>query len=298
MVLFNSNPRPSYGKKKKWNFVNPKALGILFIAVSLGLMVYYSSGGRGATTLPLAGVTTEPISIMQGGKNVISGWTDYIFGGFRAQKELMAAQKELEALRQENMDLRYKLRNHEAYRKALLFQPEEDSFPSIAAIVTGRDDRMTRYLIVNRGKVDGLDINMPVCVDRSIVGRTSRLTEHFAKVQPLTDPGSAIGVYVEGTSYEGILRGSDDGKTLVLTDEHLGPSGDEMRKPEPGLAVYTSNTGMVFPPGILAGYISDATLDGLKVVEPAVKFDAIQSVRVVTKTPLKEEMVSLLSSEE
>ncbi|MEW6236803.1 MAG: rod shape-determining protein MreC [Candidatus Omnitrophota bacterium] len=296
--MFNSNPRPSYGRKKKWNFVHPKALGIVFIVISLGLMIYYSSGGRGASSLPLAGVTTGPISIMQGGKNILGGWADYIFGGFRAQKELAAVKKELETLRQENLDLRYKLRNHEAYRKALLFQAEEDSFPSIAAIVTGRDDRMARYIIINRGKLDGLDINMPVCVDRAIVGRTIRITEHYAKVQPITDPGSAIGVYVEGTSYEGILRGWVDGKSLVLKDEHLVPAGDEMRKPEPGMAVYTSNTGMVFPAGILAGYISEATLEGLKVVEPAMKFDTVQSVRVVTKTPLKEEMVSLLSSEE
>ena len=136
---------------------------------------------------------------------------------------------------------------------------------------------------------------MPVWTVQGLIGRTIRMKEHASRVMPLTDPGSAVGCYVEGTSYEGVVCGMEEGKQLLLQEQHLIGGGDEKLFPQPGQAVFTSGQGLVFPRDLLVGYISDATSEEGLVVEPAVDFESVKSVLIITTTFLEDEMLSLLT---
>lgn len=298
-MVFGYDPKPPYNRKKGGSrLLSPKSLGVFFVIIAMVLMIYSTSDQSSSSSLPFSRVVNIPMSLLQKGKNMVDGWINFFVGNFKAQKELSELKDKLALYEKEILELRYKLRKHEGFVEALQFSKEESEFPSVVAVVTGRDNRLTKSLIINRGKKDGVDINMMVCSGQAVVGRTIQVTTHFAKVQPLTDPGSAIGVQIEGTSYEAVLRGTDQGDSLILTDEHLVFPGDEMRKPDSGMRVFTSGTGMVYPENILAGTITDATFQGNLVVEPALNYDAVQAVRVITKTSFKEEMLSLLTEQE
>lgn len=215
---------------------------------------------------------------------------------FNARDELLAMKDEIELLRRENIELNFKLQRYDAYRAALNL-PDQTDYYTVKAVVITHDWRFTRDIIINRGAADGLAINMPVWTTSGLVGRTRRLNDRFSKVQLLTDPGSAVGVYIEGSQYEGILRGHEDGDKLLLTDLHLVDLGDEMNLPQPGQAVYTSGVGIIFPRGLLAGHISEESSDHGYIVEPAVNFLSVKAVLVYINTAYREEFLSLLTGE-
>ncbi len=214
---------------------------------------------------------------------------------FRAKKELEEARELIAKQNEELTELRYKLRRFESY-KAAENMPDED-YPTVKAIVLNRDNRLTDTLIINRGTRDGLDVNLPVWTTEGLIGRTYKVSGHFSRIQPITDPGSAVGVWVEGTPYEGILRGTEDGNQLVLTDQHLVSSGSELLVPEPGMRVMTSSRGLVFPENILCGTITDATTEEGMVVETAADINSVQAVYVLANTAMKEEILSLATEE-
>ncbi|HOJ60739.1 MAG TPA: rod shape-determining protein MreC [bacterium] len=294
-MRFQTGNRAS-SRRKKQPWLSPKTLGTGLLLLSTGLMLYFIGEERTLSSSPLSRALLVPAAFLQNAHD--SGWrlAVSVLDNFRAKQELDTLREEMARLQQENLELRYQLRRHEAYRDALGL-PREEMVPSVAAIVLFRDNRMALSLIINRGAQDGLQVNLPVWTRDGLVGRTHKITRHHARVQPLTDPRCAIGVYVEDSSYEGILRGSEEGGHLLLTDLHLVSPGGEMMRPQPGQRVFTSGTGLVFPRNLLAGFVSDATSDKGYVVRPAVDVHSVKSVLILLNTPLREDVLPLITGE-
>lgn len=294
-MLFQSKRRSTH-RQKKYNYLNPSTLGIVLIVIALWLVLFYDQEQQGSARSPLTRILHFPVSLIQSSRTMAVHTFNEVVDNFRSKKELVKLREELEKLRSENLELRYKLQRHDAYREATNL-PRIDSMPSVVATVLMRDIRMVDYLIIDRGKKDGLDVNMPVLSANLVLGRTIKVTNSAARVQPLSDPRIAIPVYVDGTPYHGILRGSEEGENLLLTDLYLSDTtADEFQTPQPGDVVYTSGIGNVFPADLKAGIVSDATSDLGKVVEPAVDIRSVKAVLVLTDQTLKTEIDQLLSS--
>lgn len=294
-LLFYSPKRQTTKRRKKITLLSPRTLCFGLLVISLFFLLFWGNNQSTTPSSSFSRFLYAPVTAMQGLRNFCAGVTSRFQDNFDAKNKLADFRKELDELRVENQDLRYKLRQHDHYREAFELKPEE-GMPVVTAIVMMIDDRMTQSLIIKRGIEDGLGINMPVLTNEGLVGRiTRKLTQHAAQVQPLTDPRSAVGVYVKGSPYEGILRGTEKGKDLLLTDLYLSGVGDESLRPKPGDKVYTTGHGLVFPRDILAGEITDATSDASWVVKPVVEISSIKAVMVLTRTQLQEEMLSLLN---
>lgn len=294
-ILFYSQKRHTTKKKKKIILLSPRTLCFGLLLVSLFFLLFWGSSQPATTSSSVIRFIYAPVAALQSCRNFCAGVVSRFQENFDAKNKLIDIHKELDELRVENQELRYKLRQHENYREAFELKPEE-GMPVVTAIVMMIDDRMTQSLIIKRGIEDGLGINMPVLTNEGLIGRTTqKLTQHAAQVQPLTDPRSSVGVYVKESPYEGILRGTENGKDLLLTDLYLSGVGDETRRPQPGDKVYTTGHGLVFPRDILAGEITDVTTDSSWIVKPVVDIDSVKAVMVLTRTQLQEEMLSLLN---
>ena len=272
-------------------------LGIAFILISLFLLLF---GGGDEDEIPSAPFTRfllAPVSAIQSMRNFCFDVAGGLKDNLNAKEELAALKIEAEQLRTENQELRYKLRRHDHYREAFNL-PHEEDMPVVIGVVIMRPERMAQSLIINRGIDDGLGVNMPALTRDGLVGRTTRkLTQHRAEVMPLSDPRSSVGVYIKGTPYEGILRGTEDGTNLIMTDRFLNTQGDETIMPKSGDIVFTSGHGTVFPRDIRAGIISDATSDKGIVVQPVVDINSVKAIMVLADNELRKEMLSLLDEE-
>ncbi len=189
-------------------------------------------------------------------------------------RQLQATLAQMRDLQAENNDLR-----------ALLGLRERLPIGRLTpAQIIARDPlALIQAVIIDRGKDDGVDANMPVVTDRGVVGRTVEAYPTSAKALLLTDVNSAVAARSEGpeSRASGLVRGSGDGRLIL----QYVPQEEVLRV---GDAVLTSGAGGNFPPGLMIGSISQIRQSDVSVfqealVEPAVRARNLERVYVLSK---------------
>ena len=156
----------------------------------------------------------------------------------------------------------------------------------LAAQVIGRDvSPYLQYVLVDRGRADGLLPDMPVLAADGLVGIVTEATASAAKVLLITDPTLVVNVRVQRSRVEGQLRGSGPGLLRLdfLPMEAQLEAGDQL---------VTSGFGGKFPPNLQAGTITSVRRRDYDVfqeadVQSAINFSNLELVLIITNfTPL------------
>ena len=116
-------------------------------------------------------------------------------------KELEQKLKELEIVKAENATLR-------AYNN--MTQKYSD-YSTVPAYIINKDiSNLSNIMVINAGRSDGIDVNMPVITEEGLVGYTISVTENSAKVQPIIDNASSTSAIMstsrDSVIAKGILR--------------------------------------------------------------------------------------------
>jgi rod shape-determining protein MreC len=206
---------------------------------------------------------------------------------------LLEAKAENDSLRTELMKASLHLmgmqesERENARLRSMLSLREEPGWNLVAARVLGREaSRSSREFKIDKGARDGLRKNLAVVTIEGLLGRVTKVGPHSAFVRPLCARHCNVSVRLARTRTEAILEWSPE---LGLNLTFL-PFRAEFA---PGDEVVTSGLGGVFPRGILVGSVShietlpDGSLRAL--VEPKVRFDAVDEVFVVFESPEGEE---------
>lgn len=150
-----------------------------------------------------------------------------------------------------------------------------------AAMVIGRDTNpFMRYILIDRGSDSGLRHGMPVLTSQGLVGRIDAVTANAARVQLITDPGSAVNVQLPDSKADGMLMGSVTGDLSL----EMIPQEAALH---PGEIILTSGLGGSYPSNILVGQVASvrkletALFQGAS-VQPVVDFSSLRAVMVVT----------------
>ena len=150
-----------------------------------------------------------------------------------------------------------------------------------AAAVIGRDPSpFLHYVIINRGSNDDIRRGMPVVTNQGLVGRIDAVIADAARVQLVTDPASAVNVYLQNAATDAVLEGSITGDIsldMISQDSVV----------EPCDLILTSGLGGGYPPDLILGQV--VTLRSLEfelfqqaTVQPAVDFSRLEIVLVIT----------------
>ena len=293
MILDTKNRIQS--KKPRKSLVHPRSISVGLFLLALLILLDHAYRGNSAASF-LSRFVIQPVSVIQQAKTQVTGSLNRFVSYFSNHSLVDELKMELENSKLENIRLKQQMSELTSYREAMRF-PHDPEFPGVVAIVKLRDNRLTESIIIDRGRNDGVTINRPVYSPGGLVGRTFKVTRHFSKVQPVTDPGSAISVYIEGTMYEGILRGGSERNAMILTDLHMNGTGDETIAPQPGMRLFTSGTGKVFPRDLIAGIIESTTAEEGYICRPTADSRSVRSVIVLKSNDLQDEMLSLLTDE-
>jgi rod shape-determining protein MreC len=189
------------------------------------------------------------------------------------EAEIARLQAQIIELQQENAEL-------EVLSALLDFARTHAENEYITAAVIGRDiSPFLHYIIINRGSDDGLRRGMPVVSSQGLVGRVAAVTADGARVQLITDPGTAINVRIQPSGAEGSLAGSITGD---ITVENI-PQDAEIQT---GDLVLTSGLGGNFPPDMLIGQVSGVRQRPVELfqtatIEPVVDFSQLEIVLVI-----------------
>jgi rod shape-determining protein MreC len=215
------------------------------------------------------------------------GWVDGLFG----------ARSEAERLREEVRELRQRViqndfaRQENEYLRRLISYRDGPRFPadfrSVAAEVIGRPaGEFTQAIVIAAGARDGVRVNDPVVSADGLVGLVTRVSPRTARVQLLTDQGTAVSAIDLRTRASGIVRHARGTReTLVL---------DRVRKRDVirvGDEVVTAGwraggLSSLYPKGIPIGEVTsvgqtDTDLYQQVQIDPYVNFGGLDAVLVL-----------------
>ena len=208
-----------------------------------------------------------------------NSWHNYVYlrGVRRENRELRA---QLDQMKLEQVRLREDAEMARRIQSLLAFKEQHiDSTVAAQVIGTSGSDQ-SRVLYIDKGSSDGLRTDMAVITPNGIVGKIVQVFPDSAQVLPINDQLSGVGVMLQNTRLQGILRGATNGATTiqyVMADERVVPGED----------IVTSGGDRVFPKGLPVGKVVEVTPGKdlfLNIrVQPSSQLDHLEEVLVVTK---------------
>ena len=263
-------------------------LSLLFVLMSLSTRTRYI--GETRTMFERTVMTIfSPIPKMV---NWIGQSTSDVYHGYldmrRAVNENFALHQKVIDLTAENLKLRSSEGDLKRLR-SLLGYADQFSMPTTMAQAVMLDTSgRFKSMIIDRGSNDGIDVNDAVVNANGLIGRVVLTTKDLAKVQLVTDSNSSVGVLVERTRRQGVLRG-DGAAGAQLYDV---PSLADVQV---GDNVLSAGIDGIYPKGIPVGVIVKAEKgqDLFKsiVVKPSVDFGSIEEVIVLHTRKIAGEVV-------
>jgi rod shape-determining protein MreC len=160
--------------------------------------------------------------------------------------------------------------------------PQSATAGKCANVIAGDTSPFVRYITINAGARDGIEVGMPVVAGGlALVGRVGKVSYATAQVQLLTDPASFINVRMVESRVSGTVAGTNEGILLlqnVLQTEPL----------KPGDLIVTSGLGGMLPQALPVGAVErvisqDVETTQQAIVRPGVDFDKLEVVLVITR---------------
>ncbi len=198
----------------------------------------------------------------------------------RTRQELLSYQlvhDELETVKREKNRLEQTL----GYRQKILLK----SIP--AKIILKDPQNLFTTLVINRGEEDGIREGDPVVGftkgKMALVGKIIECESTSAKILTIVDPRSQVGVMIEATGDNGILKGQSPAQ-ISCKIEYLDRKLDGLE----GKTIITSGIGGRYPRGIYIGEITEVIrkrygLFQQSFLTPQINFFTLDEVFVMVK---------------
>ena len=167
-------------------------------------------------------------------------------------------------------------------RQIIEFKQSAPFKMTAAKVIRRSSSTWWNSLIIDKGSLDGIGTDSPVITSVGLVGKTSTLAPHMAKVILLTDEMCRVSAKIEGTLEQGILAG-ERAALEVRPELHLRFLNRNSNI-NAGAGVYSSGEGGVFPADLLLGRVKrfeNREISGEAVIEPAVDFSTLDYVFVI-----------------
>jgi rod shape-determining protein MreC len=225
------------------------------------------------------------------GSAVRGSWRNYIAVG-QVRRENTQLHDEVNRLRLEQAHLY--LQAQRAQRLETLYGFKEQYVTkTLPAQVIGSSGTDSSHIIyIDKGENSGLKPELPVMTPDGVVGKIREVYRTTAQVLLLNDQQSGVGVILDKSRRQGIMKGSANGHLeihYIMADEQI----------EPGEKVYTSGGDRIFPKGLEVGVVMgvapDKDRDGFQIirVKPNANLFKLEEVLVVTqvdeKSPAEEQ---------
>lgn len=221
-------------------------------------------------------------------------WRNYFYlRGVRRENRDLKAQ--IEQLRVEQVHLSQDAAQARRLQTLLGFKEQFISQTVAAQVIGTSGSDLSHVIYIDKGAGDGIKPDMAVITPDGVVGKVLRVFHSSAQVLLINDPDSGLGVILESSRLQGILRGTAAGETMlryVMSDEKVAA----------GERVLTSGGDRIFPKGFPVGTVQQSSPGSdlfLNIrVKPAADLSRLEEVLVVTKmsetTPQRAEIAAPL----
>lgn len=263
---------------------------LLLIITGLCVLVMFVSFTLNLSGGPLNTVAGYVFVPMQKGINTVGTWFVSRADDLKSLQDVMKENKELQAQVDElTTELgiikleQYELDN---LRKLLELDKKYPSYKKVGARVIGSDtSNWFNTFVIDKGKKDGIEIDMNVIAGSGLVGIVIDVGEDYAKVRSIIDDASNVSGMTLSTTDRCFVSGDLESmnENMVIKFSDLNAKEDAI---ETGEQIVTSNISDRYLEGILIGYISSIERDSNNLtysgtITPAVDFQHLQEVLVI-----------------
>ena len=230
-----------------------------------------------------AGIFVMPI---QNGLTYLKNWMS---GNNTFFTNINNLQEENEELKKKNSELEKSLRELEivksensTLKEYVNLKDKYTEYETIPAYIINKDiSNYNDTIVINVGKDDGIEVNMPVIADQGLVGHVISVTSKTANVQTIVDTASTISCTLTTSRDNVIARGTLEEKS-TLKATYIPTSATVLE----GDTIETSGLGGIYPKGIHIGTIKKVITgknitDRYAMIETAVDFAKIDTVLVI-----------------
>lgn len=239
--------------------------------------------GLGHVALPLVAPIQKAVT--QSIRFLRDIWSHYFY--------LVGIAKENEQLRssigravEKNNRLNEVALSNERLRNLLNFQTSQ-AVRVVSAEVIGKDPSpWFRTIIIDKGKVAGIDKGLAVVIAEGIVGQVIEASGRHSKVLLVIDQNSSVDALVQRTRARGIVKGESTEKCRLkyVLRKHDIQTGD---------TVISSGLDGVFPKGLRIGRVSEIVRPNAGIfqdvtITPFVDFEKIEEVLIILDRPQHE----------
>ncbi len=232
-------------------------VGVLFLQV-LGLAVQVKRGPNDAQDTRLIRIwAVGAISPFERGlvwiKNSGTGiWHDYFYlRGVRAENRQLKEQ--IEQMRLEEVRLSEDAAQAHRLQNLLAFKEQFIAKTVAAQVIGSSGSDLSRVIYIDKGEDAGLRRDMAVITADGVVGKILVVYPSVSQVLLINDQSSGVGVILEKSRLQGVLRGAANGEVVlerIMSNEQV----------QQGETVLTSGGDQIFPKGLPAGTVSKVAL--------------------------------------
>jgi rod shape-determining protein MreC len=209
----------------------------------------------------------------------VLGLVDSIRDYANLREKYNSLEEEVRDLRQgyiENTNLRIENR---ALREMLDIKVREEFNTQPARVIGYYQSKWQSEIIINTGKMDGVDIGMGVVNQDGLIGTVIFSSDSTSNVSLLNNPGSSIGARVLSSRILGIAEGSEEKKILL----NYIPANETVFI---GDIILTSELSKYIPPDILIGRVKSVAQEAGNAykhieIEPFADFKSLEYVMVI-----------------
>ncbi len=219
--------------------------------------------------------------------NYVVGYSNDFANRWYAYVELKNENKELllEKANIENQYLRLKqeFESYKANNQVTIDSISNASGSKVlmtAEVISTNKATNNPYFVINKGKAEGIDINMGVVGKAGVVGSIMSVSEHYAIIIPITNPNFQLNCLSKRTSSSGTLvsYGLEQYSTLRNVPNHI--------KIEAGDSILTGKDSYIFPEGLFVGSIEPKQGQEGQTsyrVHLATDFNSLHNVYIISK---------------
>jgi rod shape-determining protein MreC len=228
-------------------------VGVLFLQV-LGLAVQVKRGSADVEKTRLIRIwavgAISPFErclvwVENSGSNI---WHNYFYlRGVRAENRQLKEQ--IEQMRLEQVRLSEDAAQAHRLQNLLAFKEQYIAKTVAAQVIGSSGSDLSRVIYIDKGDDAGLKRDMAVITADGIVGKILVVYPFVSQVLLINDQSSGVGVILEKSRLQGVLRGTANGEVVlerVMSDEQV-PMGE---------TVLTSGGDQIFPKGMPVGTVS------------------------------------------
>jgi rod shape-determining protein MreC len=267
-------------------------VGVLFLQV-LGLAVQVKRSANAEHTRliriwAVGAITPFERGLVWAQNGSSNLWHNYFFlRGVRAENRQLKEQ--IEQMRLEQVRLSEDATQAHRLQSLLAFKEQYIAKTVPAQVIGSSGSDLSRSIYIDKGENSGLKPDMAVITAGGIVGKVWIVYPSTSLVLMINDQSSGVGVLLDKSRLQGVLRGTPDGELIlerVMSDETVAP----------GETVLSSGGDQIFPKGLPVGTVSKVS-PGREMflsikVKAAADLSRLEEVLVVTEKQEREPAVA------